>query len=159
MMMIRPYLVRYLGIVLLSLVLGACAARNNTTSVADATPGSAQDFSVNVGDTVLFTVDSVTLSSTARGILLRQVAWLKRYPGVTIEVQGHADERGTREYNLGLSAQRAEATRSFLAAQGIAANRIRTISFGKERPVATCDAESCWTQNRRSVTVVANTVS
>ncbi len=159
MMIIRPYLVRYFGIVLLSLVLGACAARNNTASVANATPGSSQDFSVNVGDTVLFTTDSVTLSSTARGILLRQVAWLKRYPGVTVEIQGHADERGTREYNLGLSAQRAEATRSYLAGQGIAANRIRTISFGKERPVATCDAESCWTQNRRSVTVVANTVS
>ena len=156
--MVGPYSLRYFGIVLLFLGLAACASPNSLTGVAgSAKPGSTQDFSVNVGDTVLFTVDSVALTSTARGTLQRQAAWLKRYPGVTVEIQGHADERGTREYNLGLSAQRAEATRSFLASQGVAANRMRTISFGKERPAATCDAESCWTQNRRSVTVVSNT--
>ncbi|VAW13563.1 Tol-Pal system peptidoglycan-associated lipoprotein PAL [hydrothermal vent metagenome] len=158
-MMVVPYFLRYFGIVLLFIGLAACATPNSITGAGSAKPGSTQDFSVNVGDTVLFTVNSVTLTSSARGTLKRQAAWLKRYPGVTIEVQGHADERGTREYNLGLSAQRAEATRSFLASQGVAANRMRTISFGKERPAATCDAETCWTQNRRSVTVVNNTVS
>ena len=99
----------------------------------------------------------MTLTSQARATLQRQAAWLKLYPQVTVEVQGHADERGTREYNLGLSAQRAEVVRSFLASQGIPANRMSVISFGKERPVATCDAESCWSRNRRAVTAVANT--
>lgn len=156
--MFRTAIFRILTISLLVVGLSACSANPNAPGLAgDAKPGSAQDFSVNVGDTVLFTVDSVTLTSSARATLQRQAAWLKLYPSVTVEIQGHADERGTREYNLGLSAQRAEATRSFLASQGVTANRMRTISFGKERPAATCDAESCWTQNRRSVTAVSNT--
>ncbi|HHI81588.1 MAG TPA: peptidoglycan-associated lipoprotein, partial [Rhizobiales bacterium] len=81
-------------------------------------------------------------------------AWLQQYPNVTIQIEGHADERGTREYNIALSARRATAVRNFLARQGIAASRMSTIAYGKERPVALCDAESCWNQNRRAVTVI-----
>ena len=158
-MMFRRSAIRLFGVLLLCVGVAACASRNDSAPglAGDAKPGSTRDFTVNVGDTILFTTDSVTLTSSARGTLQRQAAWLKLYPNATVEIQGHADERGTREYNLGLSAQRSEATRSFLASQGVAASRMRTISFGKERPAATCDAESCWTQNRRSVTAVANT--
>ncbi len=86
--------------------------------------------------------------------LRKQAAWLTQYPNVTIQVEGHADERGTREYNIALSARRATATRQFLASQGISGARMSTIAYGKERPVALCDAENCWNQNRRSVTVI-----
>ncbi len=84
----------------------------------------------------------------------KQAAWLQQYPGVSIQVEGHADERGTREYNIALSARRATAAREFLIAQGVEANRISSIAYGKERPAALCDAEQCWTQNRRAVTVI-----
>jgi peptidoglycan-associated lipoprotein len=158
-MMVRARFSQVFSVLLLCVGLAACESNNLDAPGlrGDAKPGTVQDFSVNVGDTVQFTVDSVQLSSSARGILQRQAAWLKLYPQVTVEVQGHADERGTREYNLALSAQRAEAVRSFLASQGVAANRMSVISFGKERPVATCDAESCWARNRRAVTAVSNT--
>jgi peptidoglycan-associated lipoprotein len=86
--------------------------------------------------------------------LAKQAQWLNRYGKYAVTVEGHADERGTREYNLALGARRAAATRDFLVSQGVAANRIRTISYGKERPVATCDDPSCWSQNRRAVTVL-----
>ena len=120
-----------------------------------APPGSAQDFQVNVGDRVFFTVDSSTLTAEARQTLARQAQWLNKYKQYTFVVEGHADERGTREYNLALGARRAAATRDYLISQGVAPGRVKTISYGKERPVAVCDDISCWSQNRRAVTVVS----
>ena len=117
-------------------------------------PGSTQEFTTSVGDRVFFTVDSSALSNEARATLDKQAQWLNRYGSYQITIEGHADERGTREYNLALGARRAAATKSYLASRGVSANRMRTISFGKERPVAVCDNISCWSQNRRAVTVL-----
>lgn len=119
-----------------------------------AKPGTERDFILNVGDRVHFIVDQSTLTPQAMDTLRKQAAWLRQYPNVTIQVEGHADERGTREYNISLSARRATATKRFLLAQGISASRVSTIAYGKERPVALCDAENCWNQNRRAVTVI-----
>ena len=119
-----------------------------------ATPGSSQDFTVNVGDRVFFTTDSTTLTAEARTILDKQAVWLNRYAQYGITIEGHADERGTREYNLALGARRAAAARDYLVARGVTRARLKTISFGKERPVAVCDNISCWSQNRRAVTVL-----
>jgi peptidoglycan-associated lipoprotein len=124
--------------------------------VTSATPGSPQDFVVNVGDRVLFDTDSTELSATARATLDKQAMWLNQNPRYTFIIEGHADERGTREYNIALGARRAATTRDYLVSHGIAANRMRTISYGKERPVATCNDISCWSQNRRAVTVLSN---
>lgn len=120
-----------------------------------ASPGSTQDFQVNVGDRIFFTVDSSTLTPEAQQILTRQAQWLNQYGQYSFVIEGHADERGTREYNLALGARRAAATRDYLIAQGVGQNRMRTISYGKERPVAVCDDPSCWNQNRRAVTVLS----
>jgi peptidoglycan-associated lipoprotein len=117
-------------------------------------PGSPGDFVVNVGDRVFFESDSTDLTSTAQATLDKQATWLSKYPRYQITVEGHADERGTREYNLALGARRAQNTRDYLASRGVPASRIRTISYGKERPVAVCDDISCWSQNRRAVTVL-----
>ena len=117
-------------------------------------PGSEREFIVKVGDRVHFLVDQWTLTPQAQETLRRQAAWLNRYPAVTVRIEGHADERGTREYNLALSARRANTVKNFLIGQGVAASRISTIAYGKERPVALCDAERCWAQNRRAVTVI-----
>ena len=119
-----------------------------------ATPGSPQDFVVNVGDRVFFETDSTVLTPQGRQTLDRQGQWLNQYPRYSITVEGHADERGTREYNIALGARRAAVTQDYLVSLGVGANRIRTISYGKERPVAVCDDISCWSQNRRAVTVV-----
>ena len=121
---------------------------------APATPGSARDFAVNVGDIVYFTTDSVDLSPEAQQTLANQVRWLQQYAQYTITIEGHADERGTREYNIALGARRAQAVRNYLAQHGVNAQRIRTISYGKERPVAVCNDISCWSQNRRAQTVL-----
>ncbi|MEE2746029.1 MAG: peptidoglycan-associated lipoprotein Pal [Pseudomonadota bacterium] len=118
-------------------------------------PGSGRDFVVNVGDRVFFALDKSSLSSDARGQLEKQVAWLKRFAGVSVTVEGHADERGTREYNLGLGERRANSVKDFLIAMGISPNRIKVISYGKERPAALGHTEDSWRQNRRAVTVVA----
>jgi peptidoglycan-associated lipoprotein len=138
------------------LVVGGCATQNRPDILAEQTavPGSERDFMVNVGDRIHFIVDQSTLTPEAQETLRRQAAWLKQYPQVSVQIEGHADERGTREYNIALSARRASATREFLVAQGIQPGRLSTIAYGKERPVALCDAESCWNQNRRAVTVV-----
>ena len=117
-------------------------------------PGTPRDFSVNAGDIVYFTTDSVELSSDATNTLRNQASWLQKYPQYTITIEGHADERGTREYNIALGAKRAQTVRGFLAQNGINAARIRTISYGKERPVAVCNDISCWSQNRRAQTVL-----
>jgi peptidoglycan-associated lipoprotein len=147
------------------LALAGCAKKQPLNNPADlglgagagagvATPGSAQDFTVNVGDRIFFDTDSSAIRADAQQTLARQAQWLNQYPNYAITVEGHADERGTREYNIALGSRRAAATRDFLASQGVAANRIRVISFGKERPVAVCDDISCWSQNRRAVTVL-----
>jgi peptidoglycan-associated lipoprotein len=117
-------------------------------------PGSQREFSQNVGDTVHFESDRSDLTPQARAILAAQAQWLRQYPNHSILIEGHADERGTREYNIALGAKRAETTRSFLAANGVNPRRMRTISYGKERPVAVCDNITCWSQNRRTVTVL-----
>ena len=119
-----------------------------------AVPGSSQDFTVNVGDRIFFDTDSSVIRADAQTTLTRQAQWLNQYPNYAITIEGHADERGTREYNLALGARRAAATKAFLVGQGVSGQRIRTISFGKERPVAVCDDISCWSQNRRAVTVL-----
>lgn len=134
--------------------LAACAQQPDPQQAGAATHGSPQDFVVNVGDRVLFTVDQSTINPTAAATLDRQARWLQEYPRYTVTIEGHADERGTREYNIALGARRATAVRSYLVAQGVSPSRIRTISYGKERPVAVCDDESCWSQNRRAVTVL-----
>jgi peptidoglycan-associated lipoprotein len=140
------------------LALVACSKKNQPDLEGDnagtAVPGSEKDFAINVGDRIYFIVDTSTLTPEAQETLRRQAAWLRRYPNVTIQVEGHADERGTREYNISLSARRATATREFLIAQGVQGNRISSIAYGKERPVALCDAEQCYSQNRRAVTVI-----
>ena len=117
-------------------------------------PGSKEEFNGRIGDTVHFEVDSSELTAEGRSILNAQAVWLRQYASYPITVEGHADERGTREYNIALGGRRAETTKNFLIAQGINPGRIRTISYGKERPVAVCDDISCWSQNRRSVTVL-----
>lgn len=123
------------------------------------TPGSARDFSVNVGDLVYFSSDSSELSPEAQTVLSKQAQWLKQYSQFTVTIEGHADERGTREYNIALGARRATAVRNYLAQNGIPAGRMRTISYGKERPVAVCDDISCWAQNRRAQTALNSRVA
>ena len=157
--------VRLLAAVSLALTLAACAGQNprpEDVGLAPygkggpATPGSARDFSVNVGDIVYFSTDSTDLSPEAQQTLAGQARWLQQYAKYTITIEGHADERGTREYNIALGARRAQSVRDFLARNGVTAARIRTISYGKERPVAVCNDISCWSQNRRAQTVLNN---
>ena len=137
-----------------------CASKkslpNNASELGlnGAVAGSSQDFTVNVGDRIFFDTDSSAIRADAQQTLARQAQWLNQYPQYSITIEGHADERGTREYNIALGARRAAATRDFLASRGVNASRIRTISYGKERPVATCDDISCWSQNRRAVTAL-----
>ncbi len=154
----------------LALSMAACASNNDLADASaaygaggaggmggrggPATPGSAQDFVVNIGDRVFFESDSTDLTPTATATLDKQAQWLSRYPRYTFLIEGHADERGTREYNFSLGARRAQAVRDYLASRGIGANRMRTVSYGKERPVAVCNDISCWSQNRRAVTVL-----
>ncbi len=117
-------------------------------------PGSQQDLVVNVGDRVFFGYDQSDLSAEARATLDRQGALLKQYPNVSVTVEGHADERGTREYNLALGDRRATSTKSYLMSQGVDGSRINTISYGKERPAVPEASAAAWSQNRRTVTVV-----
>ena len=117
-------------------------------------PGSQQDLVVNVGDRVFYDLDKSDLKPEARRTLERQAAWLKQYGNVMVSLEGHCDERGTREYNLALGDRRANAARDYLVSLGIPASRIKTISYGKERPAVLGSNEAAWSQNRRSVTVV-----
>jgi len=139
-----------------ALALGACAKQQQTDlAMANAaTPGSQQDFVVNVGDRVFFETDQTDLTSQGRATLDKQAQWLSQYSQYSFTIEGHADERGTREYNIALGARRAQSVREYLASRGIAPQRMRTISYGKERPVAVCNDISCWSQNRRAVTVL-----
>jgi peptidoglycan-associated lipoprotein len=139
--------------------LSACAnkATDSLASAGMATPGSQQDFVVNVGDRVFFETDSSELTVQARSTLDKQAQWLSQYGNYTFTIEGHADERGTREYNIALGARRAQTVRDYLASRGIQPGRMRTVSYGKERPVAVCNDISCWSQNRRAVTVLGAT--
>src|SRR5215470_14518206 len=139
-----------------ALTIAACANKTDQLAGAgmSAAPGSPQDFVVNVGDRVFFETDSTDLTPQSRATLDKQAQWLSQYNRYTFTIEGHADERGTREYNIALGAKRAQAVREYLASRGIDSSRMRTISYGKERPVAVCDDISCWSQNRRAVTVL-----
>lgn len=119
-------------------------------------PGSIQDFRVNVGDTVHFAYNEYNIQDEDRGVLQRQATWLQRYPQVRVTVEGHCDERGTREYNLALGARRANAVKEYLVSLGVSSSRVDTISYGKERPICTESNESCWAQNRRGVTTIVS---
>ena len=136
-----------------AMVLAACAAPSYTTGSASS-PASAKYLVENVGDRVFFETDRSVLDASARGTLVRQAEWLNQNGGINMTIEGHADERGTREYNLALGARRANAVRDFLISQGVNASRLQTISFGKERPVSLCAEESCWSKNRRSVSTI-----
>ena len=153
----------------LALSLSACASKNNEPVAkvdnqpvgtsnnyqnSTVTPGSQVDLVTNVGDRVYFAVDQSSLSAEAQSQLQRQAAWLDQFPQNRVTIEGHADERGTREYNLALGDRRATAARDYLVSLGISAERIHTISYGKERPVELCSEEMCWAKNRRAVMVV-----
>lgn len=145
-----------------SFLLTACSSTKEeatapvtTTPTSAIKPGSAEDFRVNVGDTVLFDLDQHSVRPDAQSILQKQAAWLKQYPQVRLMVEGHCDERGTREYNLALGDRRAYAVKEFLVSLGVDAARLQTKSYGKERPVCAESDESCWQQNRRGYSVIS----
>ena len=174
-------LTRYTLVLIMTLVLAACATAPKETASTKSTTSSSSSSSssteasmpqvvdgvyvgsdtvemlaVGVPDRVFFAYDSYSLTSDAQDSLAKQAKWLKANGSVTISIEGHADERGTREYNLALGDRRANAAKDFLMAQGISSSRITTISFGKERPVNAASNKTAWAQNRRSVTVRTN---
>jgi len=143
------------------LLLTACdsssdADGNNTGTGFNNISEAQRQFAANVGDRVFFALDSSTLSGEAQATLDRQAGWLKENSGVNIVIEGHADERGTREYNIALGERRATAAKNYLVNLGVAASRLSTVSYGKERPAVMGSDESAWSQNRRAVTVLAN---
>ncbi|MBA3909815.1 MAG: peptidoglycan-associated lipoprotein [Rhodobacter sp.] len=128
----------------------------DTTGLGDpSNPSSIAYFNQTVGDRVLFAVDQSTISPEGRAVLTAQARWLMTNTGYAAIIEGHADEQGTREYNLALGARRAAAVQNFLISQGVPANRLRTISYGKERPIELCSTEECYSKNRRAVTVLS----
>lgn len=149
---------RFAAFLIAALAVAGCASKPDEQAGAGlagaAAPGSPQDFVVNVGDRVFFETDSTELTPQSRSTLDKQAQWLQHYNRYAFTIEGHADERGTREYNIALGARRAQAVRDYLSARGVQVSRMRTISYGKERPVAVCDDISCWSQNRRAVTVL-----
>src|ERR687890_1248499 len=153
-----PRALKFAAVLALALGGAACSSNPNADAFGAgggaATPGSTQDSVVNVGDRVFFESDQTDLTPTAVATLDKQAQWLSRYPRYTFLIEGHADERGTREYNFSLGARRAQTVRDYLASRGVAGSRMRTVSYGKERPVAVCNDISCWSQNRRAVTVL-----
>src|SRR5215472_4929774 len=154
---------RMIGVVLAVLMLAACSsnpppaatgATGGVTGGAGFAPGSQQDLAATAGDRVFFAYDQSTISPEGQQILQRQSDWLKRYSQVRVTIEGHCDERGTREYNLALGERRAQAVKNVLVALGIPASRINTISYGKERPIVVGSNEEAYAQNRRAVTTV-----
>lgn len=135
---------------------GSQSAQGGMGTGGPVRPGSQEDLVQNVGDRVFFAYDSASLSTEGQQTLERQAAWLKQYANVSITVEGHCDERGTREYNLALGERRAASVKKYLASLGVAANRVSTISYGKERPAVIGSDESAWSQNRRGVTAVVS---
>ena len=147
---------KFAALLLGALAIASCAKQQpeQMGMAGAATPGSQQDFIVNVGDRVFFETDSSELTEQSRATLDKQAQWLSQYGNYAFTIEGHADERGTREYNIALGARRAQTVREYLVSRGVAAQRMHTISYGKERPVAVCNDISCWSQNRRAVTVL-----
>jgi peptidoglycan-associated lipoprotein len=145
---------KFAAVILAGLMIAGCAKQQVDQASSAAAPGSQQDFVVNVGDRVFFETDSSELTEQSRATLDKQAQWLNNYNRYSFTIEGHADERGTREYNIALGARRAQTVREYLVSRGVSGNRMRTISYGKERPVAVCDDISCWSQNRRAVTVL-----
>ncbi len=158
-----------LALLLVTLGLAACANPNrNGMGVNDpyangagmagvgsaALPGTTEYFRTAVGDTVLFPIDQSSLTPEARATLAGQAQWLNANPGFTSVIEGHADEQGTRQYNLALGARRANSVQEYLISQGVGAGRLQTVSYGKERPLEICSDEACYAKNRRAVTVV-----
>jgi len=135
---------------------GATSSGGTTSSVV---PGSAEDFRVNVGDTVHFDFDKYDVLENDKAVLQRQASWLAKYPSVRVTIEGHCDERGTREYNLALGARRANAVKEYLVSLGLSSARADTISYGKEHPICTESNEDCWAQNRRGVTTISGGAS
>jgi peptidoglycan-associated lipoprotein len=130
-----------------------------TSTTSSIVPGSAEDLKVNVGDTVHFDYDAYAVTDDGKATLQRQAAWLAKYPSIRITVEGHCDERGTREYNLALGARRANAVKEYLVSLGVSSGRLETISYGKERPICTESDESCYAQNRRGVSTITGGAS
>ncbi len=148
-------LFKALATVTAMVLLAACSSEQQQTASAASTtvtPGSVGDFRQNVGDRVFFDTDMSTIREDGRQTLNRQAEWLKKYTNYPVTIEGHCDERGTREYNLALGERRANAARQYLIAQGIPASRIKTISYGKERPDPVGSDEAAWARNRRAVT-------
>jgi peptidoglycan-associated lipoprotein len=149
---------RLAALLVAALAIAGCANKladdTQANAAGVATPGSQQDFVVNVGDRVFFETDQTELTPQSRATLDKQAQWLSLYHQYAFTIEGHADERGTREYNIALGARRAQSVRDYLTSRGIQASRMHTISYGKERPVAVCNDISCWSQNRRAVTVL-----
>lgn len=175
----QSFLIKAVAVVAAAFLLAACGDDQPTTSGANtgnsqgsttqaAAPvtqapapsgpaaGTQEHFVLNVGDRVFYDTDKHDLDNDARNVLRRQAAYMAENPGVSVVIEGHADERGTREYNLGLGDRRATAARDFLVSLGVSSSRIRTLSYGKERPVALGHDPAAWAQNRRAVTVIAN---
>jgi peptidoglycan-associated lipoprotein len=136
---------------------GAATGSVSSENMSGPEPGTQEHLVVNVGDRVFFGFDEYQLSSEAQATVENLAAWMKQYPGKEVTIEGHADERGTREYNLALGAQRANAVRDYLIVMGIDPNRIETVSFGEERPAVQGSNEDAWAQNRRAVFVVEGT--
>ncbi|HEY5225927.1 MAG TPA: peptidoglycan-associated lipoprotein Pal [Methylovirgula sp.] len=161
----RAHGLKWAALIGAALMMAACAKNPAAEGLAGGygagagAPGSQQEFTTTVGDRVFFTTDSSQLTPTAQATLDKQARWLQQYGRYSFTIQGNADERGTREYNFALGARRAETVKEYLVARGISAARIHSISFGKERPVAVCNDISCWSQNRRAVTVLGGNQS
>ena len=145
-------------------VLGGCSSKNglgslggdaSTTEFGKISQSSIEYFTETVGDTILFEVNKSTLEADTITNLQAQARWLEQNSSIPITIEGHADEQGTREYNLALGARRATSVRNYLVSQGIPETRLSIVTYGKERPIEICSMEKCWSKNRRSVTVVA----
>tara|TARA_R110000824_G_scaffold390760_4_gene587599 strand:+ start:16220 stop:16717 length:498 start_codon:yes stop_codon:yes gene_type:complete len=158
-----PYAgLRFAAVAAAFLMVAACSSTDANTgtdvsgSSSTVTPGTQQDLVTNVGDRVFFDTDQSSLQDDGKATLQRQAAWMKLYPNLTFTLEGHADERGTREYNLALGGRRAASAKDFLVSLGVDGSRLNTVSYGKERPVCLESSDDCWAQNRRAVTVVAD---
>jgi peptidoglycan-associated lipoprotein len=135
--------------------LGSLGGNDSTTDFGEITQSSIEYFTENVGDTILFEVNKSTLEPDTIENLKAQARWLEQNSSIPITIEGHADEQGTREYNLALGARRATSVRNYLVSQGISESRLSIVTYGKERPIEICSMEKCWSKNRRSVTVVS----
>jgi peptidoglycan-associated lipoprotein len=154
--------IKALGLLAALALLSACADDKTTgaatgtgaSTASSVTPGSEEDLVANVGDRVFYALNQSSLSPDAQATLDKQSQWLGRYPQDNVQIAGNCDERGTEEYNLALGQRRANAARDYLVARGVSANRVTTISYGKDRPTALGSDESAWAQNRNAITSV-----